>query len=120
MESKQDEEFIFDNDEAVEVIWDQITNKLREKLTRKDIDFILDLKLDFMERVNIAGDSEKPRFWTCTASLDEDELNKFVIHHALNKGIQLNDNELEQIWDGEELYLEMHGITTDEISPEMN
>lgn len=120
MEPKNKNEFLYDDEEAIEIIRDYLSDGLRKKLSKEDIGIILDLKFAYMEHVNIVGDSEKPRLCIYTAELNCDAMDEFVMSNALKKGICISEDELQEIWDGDDEYLFMNGQISDEIPPELN
>ena len=76
MEKNEENTFVYDDDEAVEVIIDHISEPLRKRLSREALGIILDLRFDYLESVNIVGDTEKPFLFKGTADVDEDALDE--------------------------------------------
>ena len=120
MKENNDIEFIYDNEDAIKVILDNISDELREKLSEEDLDIILDLKFDYLESINIVGDPDKPHFNTYTADVDFDARDEYVINNALKHDIYLSKDELQEIWDGEYEYYEMNGQIWEMPLEEMN
>ena len=108
-------------EDAAMVVYDSISPNLQEKLSFDDIIKILDFKFDYLESVNIAGDSEMPQFDTpITADLDGEALDDFAIANAVKEDIYLSKDELGEIWDGELKYFELNGQLGEDVPPEMN
>jgi len=120
MEEKNGNQFIYDNKDTIEVIIENISDAILEKLSEDDLDIILDLKFEYLESVNIVGDPDKPSFVTYTADIDFDARDEYVINNALKHDIYLSKDELQEIWDGEYEYHEMNGMIGDTPLEEMN
>ena len=111
---------LYDDDEAVEVITDSISEELRGKISKEDILVIIDLEFQYLESVNLLLDPDKPSLVNYMADLDGDALDSYVIEKALKHGIYLSLDELQEIWEGEDVYYEMNGMLSELPLDELN
>ena len=52
MNDNEEPLFVYDDDDAVEIIMDKISDELKNKLSKEDIGFVLDLKFEYLESIN--------------------------------------------------------------------
>ena len=111
---------IYDDEEAIGVIMDSISDELLEKLSEDDINIIIDLKFEYLESINLVSNPDESCFVTSIADMDEDAMDEYVITNAIKYDIYLSIDELHEIWNGDEDYLEMKGLIGKIPLEEMN
>lgn len=108
--------------DAAEVVFNNISKELCDKLSYDDIIEILETEFEYPQSVGFASEEssvvnipiEVP------AKLDEDAMAYFIINQCAKKGIYLNFDELQEILDAEILYLEQQGLIDEDVSQYLN
>lgn len=108
------EEFYYDLDEAIEVVWKNIPQYLREKYEKADIYFILELEFNYLDSIGImVGEDEESRISNYPVDINQDEMEKYIVTNSIQKDILLTYEELGDILDAELVYYDMHGAAGD-------
>lgn len=84
------EEFIYDEDDAVKFIRNYLPQELKEKFSDDDINYLVDLIYEFYDTkgfFNEEADDDQ------NVEIDEDELIQFVVKNAQKDGIGKFDAE---------------------------
>lgn len=102
-----DDEFIYDDNEAARVIMQGVTENLRKKLRIEDVKKILDYKYEYLEMEGYMTDSLPTQ--EELKELDHDALDEFVLANAKLRKIHLTSDELLEIWVAEGDYFEDDG-----------
>lgn len=102
-------EYIFE--EAAKVAYENITPQLREKFSMNDILEILLVEDEFFDSIEIDGDENAAED---AIEIDDHEMITYILTHCATKKIILTPLELEEILDGEYLYLEQKGLIDSE------
>ena len=99
-------------EEAVETVYENISDDLKEKLDIEDIIVILEVEFEYQQQTGLVSDEESivdiPR------EVDFDAMNYFIINECAKKEIILTYDELEEILDAETIYLESLGLIDEE------
>ena len=96
----EEQDFVYDDDEAVKFIRNYLPQDLKEKFSDDDINYIIDLIYEFYESKGIFDDhdDDDDKF----VEFDEDELTQFVIKNANDDGVgKFNADEIAFIVQGE-------------------
>jgi hypothetical protein len=107
-----DEEPVYDIDEAAEVVYENISEKLKEKLDIDDIVKVLEVEIEFQEKTGIISDQES--MVDIPMDVDFDAMDYYIIHECAKKGIILTYEELEDLMEGETIYLRKLGLVDDD------
>ena len=103
--------FFYCFDDAVEVIFQNISNHIRFKYTWEDISLILEIKDEYYDLCcqhlddNIVCDFP--------IEINEDEMRSFIILHASHNDLMLPEDDLNEILDAELAYFEQNGAISD-------
>jgi hypothetical protein len=103
--------FFYCFDDAVEVIFQNISNQIRFKYTWEDISLILEIKDEYYDLCcqqlddNIVCDFP--------IEINEDEMRSFIILHASLNDLKLPEEDLNEILDAELVYFEQNGAISD-------
>ena len=97
----EEQDFIYDDDEAVKFIRNYLPQELKEKFSDDDINYIIDLIYEFYESKGVFADNDgndEDEF----VEFDEDALIRFVIKNAQKDGVgKYQSDEIAFIVQGE-------------------
>ncbi|MGI8581853.1 MAG: hypothetical protein ACR2KX_06650 [Chitinophagaceae bacterium] len=111
---KNENEFVYDTDEAAEVVWNNIPKHLQVKYSLEEIWFILETELDYLDSIGlIPGDNEEYPICDYPIDIDQLKMEKHIVDTAIKNDIFLNYDELGDILDAELIYYEMNGALGD-------
>lgn len=110
---KDENEFQYDYEDAANVILENISRDLQNKLNSDDIVKILELKDDYFEEVGIIPADDKESICDYPMELDEEAMNLFIVTNAVRDNIILTMEEMVEIMDAELIYLEINGQLSD-------
>ena len=98
----------YDFDDAANVIYDNISEELKEKLDIEDILEILEAEFKYQQQTGLVSDEESivdiPR------DVDFDAMDYFIINECAKKDIILTYDELKEVMDAETIYLKSLGL----------
>ena len=99
----EDQDLIYDDDEAIKFIQNYLPQQLKEKFSDDDISYIIDLIYEFYESKGYFDDEDDESF----VDIDEDELIQYVINNAQKDGVgKYKTEEISFIVQGELEYCE--------------
>ena len=107
----ENEELVFDESEAVRFILDFIPEEDKKNLAEDDIQYVLDIIYDYYESIGLIEDDEET---TDEASIDEEQMLEFVRNVVKKDGINISDEQIQLILEGEYEYGVSIGIYYDE------
>jgi hypothetical protein len=111
---EQEHEFIYSIDEAMKIVWANISIELRSKFSFEEIKIVLEIQEEVLEEMDvIQNENEKMSISDFPIEIDSDELNYKIINYAAKRNIYLSFDELNEILDGETLYLDINGQIED-------
>ncbi len=112
--AKDQDEFEYDLNEASEVVWNNIPAYMREKYGIEDILKVLDIEFDYLELAGfVLKEGEELPFSSYPEEIDCDELQIYILKNAKKADIFLTYDELDEILDAENIYLDMNGMLSD-------
>ena len=98
-------------EDAAKIVFECISEELRQKLTIEDIVVILDIECDYQQEIGMTGE---PTIHSITIDIpfefDEEEMKSYVIENCFECGIILTYEELNQILEGEYKYYDSIGL----------
>lgn len=101
----ENEDFIYDDDEAVRFIRNYIPQELKEKFSDDDICYIVDLIYEFYEEKGYLEDSETE------VEIDLDELTEFVVKQSHKDEVgSYTEEEIQFVVDAEIAYCDSIGM----------
>ncbi|MBP1637276.1 MAG: hypothetical protein H6Q18_65 [Bacteroidetes bacterium] len=109
MNAQDDDLLVYDEDDAVKFILKLVPDELKAKIDDDVINYVLDVVYDFYEENGLIDDES-----TEEASIDEEEMLKYVMKSAKKDKMNLNEDEIQLILDGEYEYGKSLGIYTEE------
>ena len=110
LRNEDNSSFYYCFDDAVEVIFKNISNNIRFKYTWEDISLILEIKDEYYDLCTQTSDDSICEF---PIEIDEEELRKFIMLHLAQNDIQIPESDLIEILDAELVYFEQNGALRD-------
>lgn len=95
-----DDDYVYEIDEATKVVYKNISKKLQNKFDYDDIYLILELKNKYMDIVC----SKKFKKGEVVTGLEDEEIQNYIINHAIENDLFITANELTEIDDAEFIY----------------
>ncbi len=109
MKTEDDDLLVYDEDEAVKFIWKLIPAELKEKINEDAINYVLDVVYDYYDENGLLDEDAVDE-----TSIDEEEMLRFVVKAAKKDKIDLNEDDIQLVLDGEYEYGKSLGIYTEE------
>lgn len=109
MKTEKDDLLEYDDDEAVKFILKLIPKELKSKINDDAINYVLDVVYDFYDENGLIDEDS-----TEEASIDEEEMLKYVLKAVKKDKMELSEEEVQLILDGEYEYGKSIGIYTEE------
>ena len=109
MKAQDADLLVYDEDEAVKFILDFIPAEAKERINDEKIEYVLDVVYEFYDENGLIDEDS-----TEDASIDEEEMFKFILKCAKKDKMELEEEEIQLILDGEYEYGKSLGIYTEE------
>lgn len=109
MKTENDDLLEYDDEDAVKYILKMIPAELKSKIKEDEINYVLDVVYDFYEENGLIDEES-----TEEASIDEEEMLKYVMKAVKKDKMNLSEDEVQLILDGEYEYGKSLGIYTEE------
>jgi DNA polymerase III delta subunit len=98
----EEQDFLYDDDEAIKFIRNYLPQELKEKFSDDDINYIIDLIYEFYESKGLFESEDDDDEDEKIVEFEEDELIGFVIKNAKTDGVgKFNPDEISFIVQGE-------------------
>lgn len=105
MKTQEEDLLVYDEDEAVAFILDFIPTEAKERIDEDKIEYVLDVVYDFYDENGLIDEDS-----TDEASIDEEEMFKFILKCSKKDKMELNEDDIQLILDGEFEYGKSLGI----------
>lgn len=111
-----EEELLYLVEDAAKIVFENISEQLKQKLTIDEIITILDIEFEYQMEIGMAGDGNPINSIEIEIpfNLDEDEMKDYMIKNCFLYGIVLTYDELNKVLDGEDKYLKIVGLKESE------
>jgi len=109
MKTQDDDLLVYDEDDAVKFILNFIPSEAKTRINDEKIEYVLDVVYEFYEENGLIDEDS-----TEEASIDEEEMFKFILKCSKKDKIQLSEDDIQVILDGEYEYGKSLGIYTNE------
>ena len=109
MKTQEDDLLVYDEDDAVKFILDFIPEEAKERITDVTIEYILDVVYEFYDENGLIEEDS-----TEEASIDEEEMFRFILKCAKKDKMELNEDDIQLVMDGEFEYGKSLGIYRDD------
>lgn len=109
--NNNNEELVFDESEAIRFILDFIPEEDKQNLTEDDIQYVLDVIYDYYESEGLIEEDNET---TDEASIDEEKMFEYVRKAVKKDKMQISDEQIQLILEGEFEYGVSIGIYEEE------
>jgi hypothetical protein len=109
MKTEENDLLVYDEDEAVKFILDYIPAEAKERINDEKVEYVLDVVYDYYDENGLIDEDS-----TEEASIDEEEMFKYILKCSKKDKIQLSEDDIQVILDGEFEYGKSLGIYRDE------
>lgn len=109
MKTGNDDFLVYDEDEAVKFIQNLVPAELKAKLNEDIINYVLDVVYEYYEDNGLLDEDAVEE-----TSIDEEDMLQFVIEAAKKDKIDLDEDDIQLMLDGEYEYGKSLGIYTEE------
>ena len=109
MKAQEDDLLVYDEDDAVKFILSFIPAEAKERINDEKIEYVLDVVYEFYDENGLIDEDS-----TEEASIDEEEMFKFILKCSKKDKMQLSEDDIRVILDGEYEYGKSLGIYTNE------
>jgi archaellum component FlaG (FlaF/FlaG flagellin family) len=109
MKTQEDDLLVYDEDEAVKFILNFIPVEDKKNIDDDKIQYVLDVVYDFYDENGLIDEDS-----TDEASIDEEEMFKFILKCSKKDKMELKEEEIQVILDGEFEYGKSLGIYRDD------
>lgn len=109
MKTEDDDLLVYDEDEAVKFILKLIPAELKKKINEDAINYVLDVVYDYYDENGLLDEDAVDE-----TSIDEEEMLKFVVKAAKKDKMDLNEDDIQLVLDGEYEYGKSLGIYSEE------
>ncbi len=109
MKTQEDDLLVYDEDEAVKFILDYLPAETKKRVNDDLVEYVLDVVYDYYEENGLIDEDS-----TEEASIDEEEMFKYILKWAKKDKMELTEDDIQLILDGEFEYGKTLGIYKDE------
>ena len=109
MKTQEDDLLEYDDDAAVKFILKMVPDELKGKINEDAVNYVLDVVYDYYEENGLIDEDS-----TEEASIDEEEMLKYVMKAVKKDKMELTEDEVQLVLDGEYEYGKSLGIYTEE------
>lgn len=109
MKTEDDDLLVYDEDEAVKFIQNLVPAELKAKLNDDAINYVLDVVYEYYEDNGLLDEDAVDE-----TSIDEEEMLQYVAKAAKKDKMNLDDDDIQLILDGEYEYGKSLGIYSEE------
>ncbi len=109
MKTENDDLLEYDDDEAVKFILKMVPEEFKSKINDDAVNYVLDVVYEFYEENGLIDENS-----TEEASIDEEEMLKYVMKAVKKDKMNLTEDEIQLVLDGEYEYGKSIGIYTEE------
>lgn len=99
MKKEEDDLLVYDEDEAVKFIYDNLPADAKDNIDDTKIEYILDVIYDYYDEKGLVDEDTAEE-----ASIDEEEMLHFIMKCIKKDKMELTEEEVELILDGEYNY----------------
>lgn len=109
MIAQDDDLLVYDEDDAVKFILNFVPEEAKERINDEKIEYVLDVVYEFYDENGLIDEDS-----TEEASIDEEEMFKYILKCSKKDKMQLSEDDIRLILDGEYEYGKKLGIYTNE------
>ena len=106
---KEEDLLVYDEDEAVAFILESLPEEMKKRITQDEVDYILDVMVDYYDSKGYIDEDS-----TEEASIDEEEMFEFIEKAVKKDKMDISEEEIDLILQGEYEYGVSIGVYTSE------
>ena len=105
MKTQEDDLLVYDEDEAVKFILNFIPVEAKGRINDDKVDYVLDVVYEYYDENGLIDEDS-----TEEASIDEEEMFKYILKCSKKDKMELSEDDIQLILDGEFEYGKSLGI----------
>ncbi|HLP05870.1 MAG TPA: hypothetical protein VK152_10615 [Paludibacter sp.] len=105
MKTADDDLLVYDEDDAVKFILDSLPAESKGRINDEKVEYVLDVVYDYYDENGLIDEDS-----TEEASIDEEEMLKYILKNSKKDGIDLSEEDIQLVLDGEYEYGKSLGI----------
>jgi hypothetical protein len=109
MKTQEDDLLVYDEDDAVKFILNSIPEEAKGRINDEKVEYVLDVVYEFYDENGLIDEDS-----TEEASIDEEEMFKFILKCSKKDKMELSEDDIQVILDGEYEYGKSLGIYTEQ------
>ena len=109
MKAQEDDLLVYDEDEAVKFILNFLPADAKKRINDEKIEYVLDVVYEYYDENGLIDEDS-----TEEASIDEEEMFNFILKCSKKDKMELTEDDIQYILDGEYEYGKSLGIYTEE------
>lgn len=109
MKTEDNDFLVYDEDDAVKFILKLIPAELKDKINEDAINYVLDVVYDYYDENGLLDEEAIDE-----TDIDEEEMLQFVVKAARKDKMDLDEDDIQLVLDGEYEYGKSLGIYTEE------
>ena len=109
MKTQEDDLLVYDEDDAVKFIINFLPEEFKAKIDDTKIEYVLDVVYEFYEENGLIDEDSAEE-----ASIDEEDMFKFILKCSKKDKMNISEEEIELILEGEYQYGKSLGIYKEE------
>ena len=109
MKTQEDDLLVYDEDDAVKFILNSLPSDVKERINDEKVEYVLDVVYEYYDENGLIDEDS-----TEEASIDEEEMFKFILKCSKKDKIALSEDDIQLILDGEYEYGKSLGIYREE------
>jgi hypothetical protein len=106
---KEEDLLVYDEDEAVAFILESLPEEMKKRIGQDEVDYVLDVMVDYYDSKGYIDEDS-----TEEATIDEDEMYEFIEKAVKKDKMDISEEEIDLILQGEYEYGVSIGIYTTE------
>jgi hypothetical protein len=112
--SQENNQFVYDLEDATNVVMQNLSQHLLLKYFHEDISFILKQQMEYLSSIGLMYDEDQEMpICEYPVTLDQEALENYIMTNAIRNDIYLSYDELDDILDAELVYYKMNGAIGD-------
>lgn len=109
MKTQDDDLLVYDEDDAVKFILNYVPDDAKKRITDEKVEYMLDVVYEYYDENGLIDEES-----TDEASIDEEDMFKFILKCVKKDKMQISEDDIQLILDGEYEYGKSLGIYKEE------
>lgn len=109
MKTQDDDLLVYDEDDAVKFILNYVPDDAKKRITDEKVEYMLDVVYEYYDENGLIDEESADE-----ASIDEEDMFKFILKCVKKDKMQISEDDIQLILDGEYEYGKSLGIYKEE------